>query len=96
MATILANKIALRLRLYIAGNAPNSLLAVANLKTICDEYFATGCVVETIDLLVHPGRALADSIIVTPTLVKVYPLPVKKVIGTLSDTDQVRVALGAK
>jgi circadian clock protein KaiB len=96
MATILANKTALRLRLYIAGNAPNSLLAVANLKTICDEYFATGCVVETIDLLVHPARALADSIIVTPTLVKVYPLPVQKVIGTLSDTNQVRLALGVK
>jgi len=61
MATILAGKTALRLRLYIAGNAPNSLLAISNLKAICDEYFAIGCVVETIDLLVHPARALADS-----------------------------------
>ena len=96
MATLMAGKTALRLRLYIAGNAPNSLLAINNLKAICDEYFAIGCVVETIDLLVHPARALADSIIVTPTLVKVYPLPVQKVIGTLSDTNQVRLALGVK
>lgn len=96
MATILANKTDLRLRLYIAGNAPNSVLAISNLKAICDEHFATGCVVETIDLLLNPARALADSIIVTPTLVKVYPLPVKRVIGTLSDTNQVCLALGVK
>lgn len=96
MATIIAGKTALRLRLYIAGNAPNSMLAVSNLKAICDEYFTTGCVVETIDLLVHPARALADSIIVTPTLVKIYPLPVSRVIGTLSDTNQVCLALGAR
>jgi circadian clock protein KaiB len=96
MATLLTNNTALRLRLYIAGNAPNSLLAISNLKAICEEYFATGFVLETIDLLVHPARALADSIIVTPTLVKVYPLPVMRVIGTLSDTNQVCLALGAK
>jgi circadian clock protein KaiB len=96
MATLMAGKTALRLRLYIAGNAPNSLLAISNLKAICDEHFSTGCVIETIDLLLHPARALADSIIVTPTLVKVYPLPVQKVIGTLSDTNQVRLALGVK
>jgi circadian clock protein KaiB len=96
MATIIANKTGIRLRLYIAGNAPNSLLAIANLKAICDEHFANGWVVETIDLLVHPARALADSIIVTPTLVKIYPLPVQKVIGTLSDTNQVCLALGVK
>jgi circadian clock protein KaiB len=96
VATIQANKTELRLRLYIAGNAPNSLLAISNLKTICDEHFATSCVLETIDLLVHPGRALADSIIVTPTLVKFYPLPVQRVIGTLSDTSQVCLALGVK
>jgi circadian clock protein KaiB len=95
MATIIASKTALRLRLYIAGTAPNSLLAVSYLKAICDEYITYGCVVVTIDLLVHPARALDDSIIVTPTLVKVYPLPVRRVIGTLSDTNQVCLALGA-
>jgi circadian clock protein KaiB len=96
MATIQTNKTGLRLRLYIAGNAPNSLLAISNLKVICDEHFATGCVLEIVDLLVHPARALADSIIVTPTLVKFYPLPVQRVIGTLSDRNQVSLALGAK
>jgi circadian clock protein KaiB len=85
----------LRLRLYVAGNAPNSLRAIANARTICDEHF-DGCQeLEIVDLLVHPGRALADGIIVTPTLLKVSPLPVQRVIGNLSDTRQVLMALGS-
>jgi circadian clock protein KaiB len=95
MAKIPVNKPGLRLRLYIAGNAPNSLRAITNLKAICDEYFPTGCVLEIVDLLVHPARALADGIIVTPTLLKLSP-PVQRVIGTLSDTNQVCLALGSK
>jgi circadian clock protein KaiB len=85
----------LRLRLYIAGNAPNSVRAIRNLKAICDEYFASACALEIVDLLLHPQRALADGIIVTPTLVKLSPLPVQRVIGTLSDTDQVFQALAS-
>jgi circadian clock protein KaiB len=85
----------LRLRLYIAGNAPNSVRAISNLKAICDEHFPSGCGLEIVDLLVHPQRALADGIIVTPTLVKLLPLPVQKVIGTLSDTEQVFQALAS-
>ena len=85
----------LRLRLYVAGNAPNSLRAIANARVICDEHF-NGCHdLEVVDLLVHPGRALADGIIVTPTLLKVLPLPVQRVIGNLSDTHQVLLALGS-
>jgi len=88
------NGAGLRLRLYVAGNAPNSLRAIANAKMICDEHF-NGCHdLEIVDLLVHPGRALADGIIVTPTLLKLLPLPVQRVIGNLSDTGQVLLALG--
>lgn len=86
----------LRLRLYVAGHAPNSVRAVANVRAICDEHFASGHQLEIVDLLEHPKRALADGIIVTPTLLKLLPLPVKRVIGSLSDTDQVLLALSSK
>ena len=94
MNQIPTNEAGLRLRLYVAGNAPNSVRAISNLKAICDEHFPSGCRLEIVDLLVHPQRALADGIIVTPTLVRLSPLPVQRVIGTLSDTNQVFLALG--
>ena len=87
---------ALRLRLYIAGSAPNSLRAIANCRAICDEHFASGHELEIVDLLDHPQRALADGIIVTPTLLKLLPLPVERVIGTLSDTNQVLIVLSGR
>ena len=86
----------LRLRLYVAGHAPNSVRAVANVRAICDEHFASGHELEIVDLLEHPKRALADGIIVTPTLLKLLPLPVQRVIGSLSDTNQVLLALSSK
>jgi len=96
VAPIRTKHAGLSLRLYIAGNAPNSVRALNNLKAICDEHFASGFALEIVDLLVHPQRALADGIVVTPTLVKLLPLPVQKVIGTLSDTNQVYMALANK
>ena len=87
---------ALRLRLYIAGNAPNSLRAIANCRAICDEHFASGHELEIVDSLAQPKRALADGIIVTPTLLKLLPLPVQRLIGTLSDTNQVLLALSSR
>jgi circadian clock protein KaiB len=86
----------LRLRLYVAGNAPNSLSAVANATSICEEYFALRHELEIVDLLAHPQRALADGILVTPTLLKLSPPPVQRVIGNLSDTKQVLLTLGGK
>ena len=86
----------LRLRLYVAGQAPNSVRAVANIRAICDEHFSAGHDIEIVDLLEHPQRALADGIIVTPTLLKLRPLPVQRVIGSLSDTNQVLLALASK
>jgi circadian clock protein KaiB len=97
VARLSAKKVAgLQLRLYIAGNAPNSLRAITNLKTICDEHFASEYALEIVDLLTHPERALADGIIVTPTLVKVLPLPVQRVIGSLHDANQVVMALASR
>lgn len=89
-------KTGLLLRLYVAGNAPNSLRAVANATAICEEYLTARYELEVIDLLKHPNRALADGIIVTPTLLRLRPLPVQRVIGNLSDTNQVLLTLASK
>ncbi len=88
-----AGKTILTLRLYVAGNAPNSVLAIANVKAICEAHFAARHKLEIVDLLKHPGRALADRIIVTPTLVRLLPKPVRRVIGNLSDTAEVLLGL---
>jgi circadian clock protein KaiB len=82
----------LLLRLYVAGRSPNSLRAIANCRAICDEHFASGHELEIVDLLEHPERALADGIVVTPTLLKLVPPPAR-VVGNLSDTNQVLLAL---
>ena len=91
-----AKKAAIQLRLYVAGNAPNSLQAVANAQAICAEHFALGHDLEIVDMLKAPQRALADGIIVTPTLLRLAPLPVQRVIGNLNDTDSVLLALASK
>jgi circadian clock protein KaiB len=85
---------ALQLRLYVAGNAANSVSAIANAKAICDEHFASAYELEIVDMLEDPRRALADGIVVTPTLLKLSPLPVQRAVGNLSDTKQVLLALG--
>jgi circadian clock protein KaiB len=83
----------LKLRLYVAGNAPNSLRAAANTKAICAEHFPAAYELEIVDLLQDPIRALADGIIVTPTLLKLSPGPIQKLIGTLNDRDHVLLTL---
>lgn len=84
----------LSLRLYVAGDGPNSLEARANLNTMLDGRPPTSYRLEVVDFLREPQRALADGVIVTPTLVRLTPLPVRKVIGTLRDTMTVLAALG--
>lgn len=96
MAKVRTKKTGLLLRLYVAGNAPNSLRAVANVKAICEEHFASGHELEIVDLLDHPERALADGVIVTPTLVKLLPLPVQRLVGNLSDRNQVLLVLASQ
>ena len=91
-----AKKGSVRLRLYVAGNAPNSVRAIANARAICAEHYEGVCVLEIVDLMVHPLRALADAIIVTPTLMRLRPLPVRRVIGSLNDSEEVLLALRAK
>ncbi len=80
--------------LYVAGTAPNSLKAIANLQAICGRYLKNGYKLEILDVCEHPRRALADGVLVTPSLAKVSPAPTSKVIGNLSDTHSVLAALG--
>jgi len=84
------------MRLYIADNAPNSARAVANLEVICKEYLGSKFRLEVIDVLEYPQRALADGIVVTPSLTKVSPSPVARIVGNLSDKSSVLHALGIK
>ena len=80
--------------LYIAHNAPNSLLAIANLTSICQEYLHNNFQLEVVDVLDKPLRALADGILVTPSLAKLAPLPIATIVGNLSDKNSVLLALG--
>lgn len=82
------------LRLYVAGNSPNSVRAIANANAICETHLRIKYKLEVVDLLKFPKRALDDGVIVTPTLVRVMPLPVQRVIGNLSDTTEVLLVLG--
>ena len=82
------------MRLYIANSAPNSVRAVANLAAICKEHLEDNFKLEIIDVLEYPLRALADGILVTPSLTKVSPSPTAKIVGNLSDKGSVLHALG--
>jgi circadian clock protein KaiB len=81
------------LRLYVAGQTPKSLSAIANLKQICEEHLAGRYTIEVIDLLISPQLAAGDQILAVPTLVRRLPPPIKRVIGNLSDTERVLVGL---
>ena len=83
-----------RLRLYVAGEAQNSGLAVANLTALCREYLPERHQIEVVDVFREPKRALAESIFMTPTLVKLAPSPALRIVGTLSQTQTVLQALG--
>ena len=81
------------LRLYVAGQTPKSIRALANLKHLCEERLKGRYQIEVIDLLEHPHLARGDQIIATPTLVIKLPQAVQKIIGDLSDTERVLVGL---
>ena len=81
-------------RLYLAGGAPNSVRAFANLYAICQKHFPGSHRIEVIDVLKEPLRALGEAVFVTPTVVKISPLPEQQIIGNLSEEEEVLCALG--
>ena len=84
------------LRLYVAGNAPNSARAISNAQALCDAHFPSRYELEIVDLLDHPQQALNDGVIVTPTLIRLLPLPTQKVVGTLSNAEQLLLVLAGR
>jgi circadian clock protein KaiB len=84
------------LRLYVAGQTAKSIEAFANLRRICDQHLAGRYTIEVIDLLERPQLASGDQILAIPTLVRRLPPPIKKIIGTLSNTERVLVGLDLK
>jgi len=81
-------------RLYVAGQAMNSAQAVANLNALCRSHLPGRHSIEIVDVFREPGRALADGIFMTPTLIKLAPAPVRRIVGTLNQTPTLLLALG--
>ena len=81
-------------RLYVAGDGQNSSRAIANLNALCQARLAGRHEIEVVDVFGQPQRALADGIVMTPTLMRMEPGPVRRVIGTLQEIDRVAAALG--
>lgn len=84
------------LRLYIAGKSSRSILAISNLKSICKTYLNGHYELEIIDLFQFPGLAQGEQIIAAPTLIKKSPLPLRRIIGDMSNTDKVLLGLNLK
>ncbi|MEJ1160597.1 circadian clock KaiB family protein [Prosthecomicrobium sp. N25] len=82
-----------KLVLYVAGQTPKSLAAISNLEKICAEHLPGDYVVEVIDLKTNPKLAREHSIVAIPTLVRELPVPIRKIIGDLSDVEKVLVNL---
>lgn len=84
------------LRLYIAGNTVKSVTALNNLKKYCEEHLKGQYKIEVIDLLVNPQLAAGDQILAIPTLVRKVPVPIRKIIGDLSNEEKVLVGLNIR
>jgi circadian clock protein KaiB len=84
------------LRLYVAGQTPKSVTAFANLKRVCDQHLPGRYQIEVIDLIKNPQLASGDQILAVPTLVRRLPVPIRKIIGDLSNTQKLLVGLDIK
>jgi len=79
----------LDLRLYVSGDAPYSAAALQNLRSICDRYLTGRHTLEVVDVVDDPTRCLQDSIMATPTLVRLSPAPRIEITGDLADAEEV-------
>lgn len=84
------------LRLYVAGMSPKSLQAIDNIKRICEEYLPGRYQLEVIDIYQHPVFAKDGQIVAAPTLIKELPPPLRKLIGSMADTNRVLVGMDLK
>jgi circadian clock protein KaiB len=81
------------LRLYVAGQTSRSIAALDNLRRLCEEHLSGRYRIEVVDLLENPQLSRDDEIVAVPTLVRMLPEPIRKIIGDLSDTERVLVGL---
>jgi circadian clock protein KaiB len=81
------------LRLYVAGQTPKSVAAIANLKKLCETHLPGRYTIEVIDLMKDPALAQRDQIVAIPTLIRHLPEPLKRIIGDLSNAEKVLVGL---
>ncbi len=85
-----------KFRLYVAGDAQNSVQAIANLRALCRTHLPDTCEIEVIDVFKDPQRALSEAVFMTPTLIKYSPGAVRRIVGSLSQTATVLEALGVE
>ena len=83
-----------KFRLYVAGGTQNSAQAVANLTELCRIHLPDRHEIEIVDVFREPRRSLTDGVLMTPTLLKLSPSPVRRIVGTLSQTQLVLQAVG--
>ena len=82
------------LRLYVTGTTSKSIRAIHNLKSICEDRLKGRYVLEVVDIYQQPALAKGEQIIAAPTLIKSLPLPLRRLIGDMADTERVLVGLG--
>ena len=81
------------LRLYITGSSPRCIRAISNIRTICEAYLEGRYDLEVIDISQNPMFAEGEQIIAAPTLIKKLPLPLRRFIGDMSETDRILIGL---
>jgi circadian clock protein KaiB len=84
------------LKLYVAGQTPKSKAALENLRKICEEHLRGRYRLEVVDLARNPALARTDKILAIPTLVRSLPTPISRIIGDLSDEEQVLMGLNVR
>lgn len=89
-----SRKRTLRIRLFVAGNAPNSVAAIRNLRKVLAAHADITTQLQIIDVLKHPALGLSANVLVTPTLIKLGPPVERRVVGSLSDTEALMTLLG--
>ena len=84
------------LRLYITGSSPKSVRALTNLRRICEEHLKGRYDLQVVDIYQQPVLAAGEQVVAAPTLIKKLPVPLRRLIGDMSDTDQVLFGLDLK
>jgi len=83
-------------RLYVSGNSPRSALAITNVRSICDQYLPGHYELEVIDVYQQPAETKTAQVIAVPTLIKEVPLPAKRFVGDMSDSERIVIGLNLR